>query len=61
MLSMPVIISQVDECCKFSTFVAWNVPATSGFLNFSNLSLDWADFLVFFRRTRKSPPMSAPG
>ena len=39
----------------FPPIVAWNLPATSGFLNLSrsNLSLDWIGFLVFFRRTRK--------
>ena len=38
---------------NFPPIVAWNLPATSGFLNLSrsNLSLDW--LFVFFRRTRK--------
>ena len=40
---------------NFPPIIAWNVPATSGFLilSRSNLSLDWVGFLVFFRRTRK--------
>ena len=63
-----VIIPQIDEWYKFPTYLAWNVPAASSFLNFSrsNLSLDWVGFFVFFRRTRKviitkssSLPMSA--
>ena len=40
---------------NFPPIVAWNLPATSGFLNLSrsNLSLDWVGFFIFFRRTRK--------
>ena len=40
---------------NFPHIVAWNVPTTPGFLNFSssNLSFDWVGFLVFFRRNRK--------
>ena len=40
---------------NFPPIVAWNLPATSGFLNLSRstLSLDWVGFFVFFRRTRK--------
>ena len=40
---------------NFPPIVAWNLPATSGFLKLSrsNLSLNWVGFLVFFRRTRK--------
>ena len=46
---------RVMSGANFPPIVAWNLPATSGFLNLSRsiLSLDWVGFLVFFRRTRK--------
>ena len=71
MLSMSISSSlRLMSGANFLPIVAWNVPATSGFLNLSrsNLSLDWVGFLVFFKRTRKvistrswSLPMSTPG
>ena len=71
MLSLSMLSSlTLMSGANFPPIVAGNVLATSGFLNFSrlNLSFDWFDLLVFFRRTRKviitkswSLPMSAPG
>ena len=54
MLSMYMSSSpRLMSGANFPLIVAWDVPATNGFLTFlrSNLSLDLAGFLVFFRRT----------
>ena len=69
MLSMSSSL-RLMSASNFPSIVAWNVPATSGFHNFSwsNLSFDWVGFLVFIIRTQKviipksrSLPMSVPG
>ena len=60
MLSMSLSSSlRLMRCVSFLPIVAWSVPATSRFLNFSmsNLSLDWVRLFAYSDELEMSPSL----